>query len=56
MCQHEEKHQALADAIMAKMGTGTTGVACINTNRNFVGIEIDKEYFSIAKNRIEELI
>lgn len=35
------------------MGSGTTGVACINTNRNFIGIELDKDYFNIAKERIE---
>tara|TARA_R100001510_G_C7594448_1_gene163077 strand:- start:33 stop:860 length:828 start_codon:yes stop_codon:yes gene_type:complete len=35
------------------MGSGTTGVACKNLNRNFIGIEIDKEYFNIAKKRIE---
>lgn len=36
------------------MGSGTTGVACKETNRNFIGIEIDKKYFEIAKNRIEK--
>ena len=36
------------------MGSGSTGVACMNTNRKFIGIEIDKEYFEIAKSRIEE--
>ena len=36
------------------MGSGSTGVACINTNRNFIGIEISKEYFNIAKERIEK--
>ena len=36
------------------MGSGTTGVACCNTNRDFIGIELDKEYFNIAKKRIEE--
>jgi ubiquinone/menaquinone biosynthesis C-methylase UbiE len=36
------------------MGSGTTGVACINTNRNFIGFELDENYFNIAKNRIEE--
>ena len=36
------------------MGSGTTGVACINTNRNFIGIELDDEYFEIAKRRISE--
>ena len=35
------------------MGSGSTGVACVNTNRNFIGIELDKNYFDIAKNRIE---
>ena len=34
------------------MGSGSTGVACINTNRNFIGIELDEEYFNIAKERI----
>ena len=34
------------------MGSGSTGVACVNTNRKFVGIELDENYFSIAKNRI----
>lgn len=36
------------------MGSGTTGVACINTGRNFVGIELNRNYFEIAKNRIED--
>ena len=35
------------------MGSGSTGVACVNTNRDFIGIEIDNKYFSIAKDRIE---
>ena len=37
------------------MGSGYTGVACKNTNRDFVGIELEKEYFDIAKERIETL-
>ena len=37
------------------MGSGSTGVACLNTNRNFIGIELNEEYFNIAKNRIEEV-
>jgi site-specific DNA-methyltransferase (adenine-specific) len=36
------------------MGSGSTGVACVNTNRDFVGIELDENYFNIAKTRIEE--
>ena len=36
------------------MGSGSTGVACVNTNRNFIGIELDDKYFEIAKQRIEE--
>ena len=34
------------------MGSGTTGFACLNTNRNFVGIELDEKYFNIAKDRL----
>ena len=36
------------------MGSGTTGVACKELHRNFIGIELDKKYFEIAKKRIEE--
>lgn len=36
------------------MGSGTTGVAAINTNRDFIGIELEEKYFNIAKNRIEK--
>lgn len=36
------------------MGSGTTGVACVQTGRNFIGIEIDPGYFEIARKRIEE--
>jgi site-specific DNA-methyltransferase (adenine-specific) len=37
------------------MGSGSTGVACVNTNRNFIGIELDEKYFNIAKERIEKI-
>ena len=37
------------------MGSGSTGVACLNTNRKFIGIELDEKYFEIAKNRIENI-
>ena len=36
------------------MGSGTTGVACMNTGRNFIGIELDPDYFDIAASRIAE--
>lgn len=36
------------------MGSGSTGVACVNTGRNFIGIELDKDCFEIASNRIKE--
>ena len=36
------------------MGSGTTGVACANTGRKFIGIELDLNYFNIALNRIEQ--
>lgn len=37
------------------MGSGTTGVACKNLNRGFIGIELDKDYFNMAKKRIENI-
>ena len=37
------------------MGSGSTGVACLNINRKFIGIEKDEEYFEIACNRIKEV-
>lgn len=37
------------------MGSGSTGVACVNTNRNFIGIELDEKYYNIAKERIEKI-
>lgn len=36
------------------MGSGTTGVACVNTGRKFIGIELDPDYFAIAQERIEK--
>jgi site-specific DNA-methyltransferase (adenine-specific) len=36
------------------MGSGSTGVAAVNTNRNFIGIELDPDYFAIAEQRIQE--
>lgn len=37
------------------MGIGSTGIACKNLNRKFIGMELDEEYFEIAKNRIGEI-
>ena len=37
------------------MGSGSTGIACLNTNRKFIGIELDEKYFNIAKNRLENI-
>lgn len=38
------------------MGSGSTGVACVNTNRNFIGMELTEQYFEIAKERIEKVV
>lgn len=38
------------------MGSGSTGAACVNTNRNFIGIELDENYFNIAQKRINQAI
>lgn len=38
------------------MGSGSTGVACVNTGRHFVGIELEEKYFDIAKTRIEKAV
>jgi site-specific DNA-methyltransferase (adenine-specific) len=37
------------------MGSGSTGVACVNTDRKFIGIELDGKYFEIAKNRVTDV-
>ncbi|MDD3397920.1 MAG: DNA methyltransferase [Clostridia bacterium] len=46
---HSFENDIVLDAFM---GSGTTGVACMNLNRKFIGIELDENYFEIAKNRI----
>ena len=38
------------------MGSGSTGVACVNTNRNFIGIELDEKYYKIAEERINKVV
>ena len=37
------------------MGSGTTGLACVNLDRNFIGMESDEKYFKIAEDRIGSL-
>lgn len=50
-----ELHSNEGDVILdCFMGSGSTGVACVNTNRNFIGIELNEEYFTIAEKRIKE--
>ena len=41
---------------LATAGSGSTGVACLNTNRKFLGIEMNEKYFDIAKDRIEKVL
>ena len=48
---HSNKGDVILDCFM---GSGTTGVACVNTNRKFIGIEKDEGYFKIAQDRIQK--
>jgi site-specific DNA-methyltransferase (adenine-specific) len=48
---HSNENDTILDPFM---GSGTTGVACVNSNRNFIGIEINEEYYNISKSRIEK--
>ena len=38
------------------MGSGSTAIACINTNRNFIGMELNEDYFNVARNRVNKLV
>lgn len=51
--RHSNPNNLILDPFM---GSGTTGVACVHTNRNFIGIELDDKYFNVAKERIEKEI
>lgn len=52
LTNHSDEESIVFDPFM---GSGTTGIACKNLNRNFIGIELDEKYFNIAKERIEAL-
>lgn len=53
LSQYIELHSNEGDVIFDPyMGSGSTGVACQNTNRNFIGIELDENYFKIAQERL----
>ena len=56
LCEYLIKTYSNEDGVVMDncMGSGSTGVACIHTGRNFIGIEKDNKYFEIAKKRIEE--
>ena len=55
MSFYVENSSNIGDTVLDMfMGSGSTGVACINTNRNFIGIEMDDNYFNIAEKRIKE--
>ena len=47
------KHDVILDSFM---GVGTTAIACLSTDRKFVGIEIDESYFTIANERINNCV
>ena len=51
ICNSSDEDEVVFDGFM---GSGSTAVACVNTNRRFIGIELDEGYFNIAKKRIEE--
>lgn len=54
ICELIKRHSNPNDLILDPfMGSGSTGVAALNTGRNFIGIELDENYFNIAKRRIE---
>jgi site-specific DNA-methyltransferase (adenine-specific) len=38
------------------MGSGTTGIGCINTNRKFIGIELEKKYYELSNDRLLQAI
>lgn len=51
LLRHSNQNDIILDPFM---GSGSTGVACLNTNRNFIGVELNEQYFEIAKNRMSD--
>lgn len=49
---HTNENDIIIDPFM---GSGTTGLACLNLNRQFIGIELDKKYFDLAVDRLNKL-
>lgn len=49
LLRHSNENDIVLDPFM---GSGSTGVACVNLDRDFIGIELDKNYFNIAQDRI----
>lgn len=49
--QHTDSGMTILDPFM---GSGSTGAACVNLNRSFIGIELDENYFNIAQQRINQ--
>lgn len=58
LCEYLIKtYTNLGDTVLDNcMGSGSTGVACVNTGRSFVGMELDENYFAIAEKRIQEAV
>ena len=57
MTFYVENSSNIGDTVLDMfMGSGSTGVACINTNRKFIGVELDDNYFDIAEKRIKETL
>lgn len=57
MLRYERKQRLdnIKEAVgLLLMGSGTTAIACINTNRNYIGFELDKHYCEIANERIQK--
>lgn len=52
--RYVQKNLKIKEIIMMLRNSGTTAIACLNTNRNCIGIELDEEYFSIAQKRVAE--